>query len=316
MSKRRSHSKRLFVWGSTLLGISFVIVFGISYYALRQFTSVGDIAIYGKKVSELTQEIRSELLKRQDLAQVKIPSSDNLTLSGFLIKRHNPTANVIFCHGYRSTKELIYAYIDLFPDWNILMFDFRAHGQSEGSMTTIGYHEYKDVIAATQFMHEAVKDTSAKTLPFIILGLSMGGAAAPKAIEHEPGLCNALIIDSTYAHMDKTLSKVFSAKSRLPSFPFFYLVKTMFHYTANCNIHAMQPADTVKNITQPILFIHSCDDSYIPPKNSIELYANAHNKKSQLWIGPSCRHGWLHSYHSAQYKQAVSTFLKQTFATA
>lgn len=310
MKKKPFLTKRLFIIFSSLLTISLIIILAISFYTLQQITFAGDRILYGTKLSEVAQEIRTELLKRSDLTAVSFTTTDKLNLSGLLITRPKAKANLLLCHGHRSSKEFMYAFIDMFPDWNILMFDFRAHGQSDGKITSIGCHEYKDVIAAAKYLRTQTTSSSCQKIPLIIIGISMGGASALKAAEMEPGLCDAMIIDSAYAKLDSTVMKAFSRKSPLPHYPFFPIIKQMFHILAKCNVHSMSPMHSVHSINQPILFIHSCNDNYISPNNAIKLYANAKNQNSKLWIAPHCRHAWLHSYHNQRYKHHVIKFLK------
>lgn len=309
MIKNLSISRKVAIICGIGLIILVTVVLGISYYTLGRMAFTSDVVVHGKRISELSEEIRSELLKRSDLTTVSIPSTDNINLSGYLIQRPQPTANVLICHGYRSSKELMYAYIDMFSSWNILMFDFRAHGQSEGTITSFGCNEYKDVITAANYLknHPGID----KKLPCIIVGISMGAASSLKAAEAVPGLCDAMIIDSTYARLDSTILKAFALKSSLPRYPFFPIIKYMFHYFAGCDVQKMNPVESVKKIQEPILFIHSCDDTFISVKNAIKLYSNAQNKKSKLWIGPRCRHGWLQSHYKQEYKRKVDNFLKK-----
>jgi len=316
VKRRRRFFNRRMLWVSTSLFVAMaIVVFGISYYALRSLTYASDSVYHGKKQSDLVQEVRAELVKRSDLTQVTFKNSDDMNLAGLLIKRQNAQANIVFCHGYRGSKELMYAYIDLFPQWNMLFFDFRAHGQSDGTMTTIGCLEYKDVIAAAHFLREQTTNVNTKPLPMIVLGISMGGAAALKAAETDPGLADVLIIDSSFARLDTTVIKAFSLKSSLPRYPFFTIIKGMFNCFAGCDLHAMNPAESVKSITMPIFFIHACDDTFISPKSAIKLYVNAKNKNSKIWIAPHCRHGWLHSYCGELYKKKVTQFLRKTIPT-
>ena len=287
---------------------AFIVGLSISYYTVYQFVVAGDRTFYGKKQSELAQEIRDELLKRKDVQVVTFQSTDDIQLQGFFFKREKAVANMVLSHGYLGSKEFMYGFVRMFPDINILMYDFRAHGQSSGRFTSIGCHEYKDVISAAHFL----KENTSKELPMILLGISMGGASSIKAAEQSPGLCDALIIDSTYSDLESMFLRGFSLKVRLPYYPFFPLVKTVFHYTANCDVTSMSPVECVKKIKEPILFITSCNDEFIKPKNSLQLYTFAQNKKTQLWIGPKCRHGWLHTYFAEFYKKKVNKFLKET----
>lgn len=269
-----------------------------------------DSVFYGKKQSILAQDIREELFKLNDIQNIKFKTVDNLTLSGIIIKRPKAKANLLLCHGYRASKEFMYAFIDLFPDFNMLLFDFRAHGQSEGKMISIGCHEYKDVAAAAEFMKQSIHSQDGSSLPFIILGISMGAASTLKAASIDPNISDALIIDSTFSDLHGIMIKGFAIKSGLPYYPFFPVIRYFFEKTADCKVCEMNPVKCVEKIVKPILFIHSCNDNFIAPKHGLRLYEHATlSRYAKIWIGPKCRHGWLHSYYSDIYKKKVNGFL-------
>ncbi len=294
--------------------IAGAIVLGISYQVLAELTFAGDRVVYGKRLSDLAQEVRTELLKRPDVTPVSFEASDGMVISGFLIERKNAKYNAVLCHGYRSVKEFMYGYIDLFPDWNILLFDFRSHGNSDGKITSLGYHEAKDVIAASNYLKAAAKRKKMAQLPTVILGFSMGGAAALKAADLDATIADALIIDSTYARLNSTILKAYSSKTLLPFYPFFPVITWLFNYLAACDIHQMNPDDCVSRIKMPILFIHAATDSYVASKNVLKLYSNVQNKHSKIWIGPACRHGSLHTFYEHAYQHKVHSFLTKVFA--
>ncbi len=306
---RKSIKKGIYITIASLI-ICCVVILGVSYYILGQLTFVDDPMLYGKKQSELAQEIRTELFKRSDIQKVSYFARDGLLLSGYLVKREHAQGNLILCHGYRGAKEFMYGYIDMFPQFNVLLFDFRAHGQSEGSIISIGCHEYKDVLASADFMKQHLKDADDKDLPLVILGISMGGAAAVKAAEIEKKVCNALIIDSTFSDLKKMMERGFLLKSGLPYFPIYYVLAAMFQYFGACNVVSMDMATAIEKITVPVMVIHSCNDSFTKPSHSLRLYEHAGSKYAKLWIGPKCRHGWLHSYYTDLYKKKVFKFLK------
>jgi uncharacterized protein len=289
------------------IALSIALIVGISYYTVTKLAFPADYVAFGTSQSALVNELRQELLKRGDIVQVGFNNQDNQRLAGFLIKRPHATANLVACHGFKGNKEWLYGLIDMFPHWNILLFDFRAHGQSEGNIITIGCHEYKDVIAAAAFMRE----TTTTSLPMILYGVSMGGASILKAVQMVPDLCDTLIIDSSYANLYRIVLRTFATKTGLPFYPFFPVTKYLFEHVTDCDISSMNPAKCVKNIQQPILFIHACNDTFTPAVHSVRLFRNAINPQSNLWIGPRCRHGLLSSYYTDLYKQKVAAFLHQ-----
>ncbi len=285
--------------------IAMSIIVGISYFVLAKMTFPGDRIVYGSKLSETAMNLRNELLKHPEVSHIRFQSLDGLVLDGLHIKRQNPKACAVMCHGYRSAKEFMYRFMDIFPEWDILLFDFRAHGKSEGSITSIGFHEYKDVIAAAEY----IKSHSPSGIPCYILGISMGGAASLRAAEIKEDLCDALIIDSTYARLTSLVIKSFSSKAHLPLYPFFPVIKILFGRMAAFDMGTMNPEESAAKIKVPILFMHSIKDTFISPSNALKLYSRVQNKRSKLWIAPDCRHGWLHTYYPKLYRKKVLKFL-------
>lgn len=298
---------------SSLIIIISILVSGISIYTVLRFTTPTDRIVFGKKQSLLAAELRKELLKRPDVCSVDFMSDDGLKLAGLLAWRQHAQAYMIVCHGYRGNKEFMQKFLDIFPEFTILFFDFRAHGQSEGNAISVGYHEHKDVIAAKKFLKEyAATKSATKNLPFILVGLSMGGASILKAAELEPELADVYIIDSTFSHLTKMFLRGFLLKTNLPYYPFFYLVKAFFHWLTASDMQLVSPQESVRKIYKPILFIHSCNDSVIPPSSSLKLYAASKHPQSKMWVGPRCRHAWLYLSCTTAYRKKIMKFLKTT----
>lgn len=102
---------------------------------------------YVTRMEQVTQG-RYHLLNDLNAQKVSVFTQDNLKLSGYLITRPNPKGTILMFHGWRSSKDLLADYADAFPEYNIFMFDFRAHGESEGDMMTLGKQEVIDARAA------------------------------------------------------------------------------------------------------------------------------------------------------------------------
>lgn len=161
------------------LAITITILFVVStvaYYSLCRM-------VMPRARDNIVKEAQSQIMSKYNVERVTFTTVDNITLLGLLIKRPAARANILLCHGYHQKKERLLQFLDLFPDYNIFMFDFRGHGESHDHLISFGFHEADDVRAAMACFKERIaqhvpKDSS---LPFVILGISMGGAAALKA---------------------------------------------------------------------------------------------------------------------------------------
>lgn len=292
----------------TIVAISITII--ISYISLFKLVFIdNNIMMKGEKMTLLAKRTRVDLLKNHNAKPVLFTTKDGKSLSGIFIKRNNPKGSVILCHGYQGCKELMAYYIPLLPDHNLLLFDFRGHGENKKSFVSLGCHEYKDIIAASDWLKAYHPETNKMLLT--ILGVSMGGAATLKAAELYPNLCDALIIDSSFSSLRSVIESAFGQKSGLPNFPFLYIVRKMFNYYGSCDIDSLKPFKSIKQIKKPLMLIHSCIDTLVPGEEALRMYAHAEKTHAKLWVGPECKHGWLHKEHPELYKKKIMKFLKK-----
>src|SRR3970282_2554644 len=77
-----------------------------------------------------------------------------LTLRGWYIPAARTTEKtLILLHGYPADKgDILPALAFLHEDFNLLLFDFRYLGESEGSYSSAGAKEVEDLLAAIRFL--------------------------------------------------------------------------------------------------------------------------------------------------------------------
>src|SRR5512133_1944627 len=136
------------------------------------------------------KEFRSPADLGLDFKVVHFPSTDGITLSGWWIPAEGSPNTIIFLHGFGGTMDPDIKYVPAFiqAGYNVLMFDFRAHGRSNGSRTSLGALEVNDVIGAIHFAK------SCNSWAIGLMGFSMGGRAALLAAAQHPGI-QAVISD-------------------------------------------------------------------------------------------------------------------------
>ena len=83
---------------------------------------------------------------------IEFQTNDKLTLRGVWIPAPGSEKVVIILHGHGSSYDFdIYRSPALHEaGFNVLLFDFRAHGRSEGNRMTFGYEEQRDVAGAIE----------------------------------------------------------------------------------------------------------------------------------------------------------------------
>jgi len=96
-------------------------------------------------------------LEHEDVSFV---TKDNLTLKGWYVPGDvdNKKA-ILLVHGYGGNRVVVLKYVPFLHEagYNVLLFDLRAHGISDGYHCSMGYYEKEDIHTAVKYLRE-VKD--------------------------------------------------------------------------------------------------------------------------------------------------------------
>ena len=136
-----------------------------------------DDAIDLAKVKQQLAEIKHETVLF-DVAQDQL-SDKKFQRKGILVRRENAIGTILICHGYLGCKRDAIGLKHLFPLYNVMVFDFRAHGElTDGQLSTIGRDEALDVMGAAKFIKS---DPAMQNKPVMVFGYSMGAVASIEA---------------------------------------------------------------------------------------------------------------------------------------
>jgi len=217
-----------------------------------------------------------------------LTASDGVRIHAWYVPAEGAELTVLFCHGNAGNISGRLHTIHLLHELgaNVLIFDYRGYGRSEGKPSEAG--TYLDAEAA--WTHLVTRRLAAPER-IVIHGRSLGGAiAAHLARQHTPG---GLILESTFSSLPDMGQKLY------PMFPVRWLCK--FDYAT---------AEYVRSAGCPVLVIHSGDDDIVPFDQGRKVFAAAAEPKRFVRIHGSHNTGLLESedvYHAA---------LEQFLATA
>jgi uncharacterized protein len=210
-------------------------------------------------------------------SEVRFPSAgDQALLSGwFAPARMQPVNGVVLCcHGMSQNRDQMLAWAEPLQNagFHVLMFDFRAVGESEGHRATGGFMEAQDVLGAVEYL---ASRPDCAGLSFGALGFSMGGSAAILAAAEEPRI-RAVATHAAYATLDSAIA----ARCRFHFGPLAPVVERGFKYFGRKHFHAQPeeivPLRVVSRLSpRPLLVLHGEKDPIVPPENAYQLYATA-----------------------------------------
>ena len=197
----------------------------------------------------------------------------------------NPSVTAFWGHVREFNKRGIAA----------ILPDLRAHGLSSGERIAMGWEEFRDVAAVTDYIEA---NYPAET-PVTILGLSMGAAVAINSIG-----CNervdGIVSISGYSSVEDALTDQIQNYIGVLAYPF----KPFFSLTAwikyGVNPWKTRPESAIAKLNgRPALLMHSKEDSQIPFKSFERLTkaaAEAQQQQVQLLTKEGDNHMFCDRY--------------------
>ena len=178
---------------------------------------------------------------------------------------------VILAHGWGSNKSAMLERAALLHDrHNLVLFDFRNHGQSGAAPTTQGVREAGDVGAFVDWL-EAAKGPQ----EIALLGVSLGGAAALNHA-HRDERIDALVIESTHATLANAIQARMDRSGYPLSLPGSWATLLGALIRTGEDISAADPVQAVARLDErPVLFISGGQDGAIGPDDPELLLAAA-----------------------------------------
>lgn len=266
-------------------------------------------------------------------AQESACSNQMIARKGIIFRKPGARATIMICHGFMCNKTDIRFLRMLFHDYNVMIFDFRAHGESKDrQLCTFGHDEMYDIIAAAHFIKE---DPELGKMPLITYGFSMGAVSAINAQSHDPTLFDCAVLDcpfdSTDALLDRSIAgltmsvcgytfpvpgrsllKKYAYNTYVQAFLKF-LLKTVANMDGSAINTQMMPIDTVHaigKVTIPTFFIVCRNDEKAPPCAVKKVYENAQGYK-RLWVTNGRHHFDSFFYDPEKYAHKVRRFIEK-----
>ena len=226
---------------------------------------------------------------------VRLVTQDGIELAAWYTPSKNG-ALILVGHGHSDSRSPAQYAMYARNGYGVLAWDFRAHGESSGEQSTLGYFESFDVEAALEF---GLQQANIEHIG--AWGGSMGGAAVLETASRREEI-EAVVIDSTFATLEDQLQKAISSKIFLPFVRFFAEKET------GVKIDMLRPVDRIKEISpRPIMIIQGETDPVIPADSAQILYEAAGDPRF-LWTEAGVDHVGMYSVYPELYEDQVISF--------
>jgi uncharacterized protein len=265
-----------------------VLIAGLSYVSVNHYLHPPRRIPLGYTLEERNVEFQ----------EVDLITEDGIRLSAWYTPPRNG-AVILLAHGYGDHRpEWVYALLAK-AGYGVLAWDARAHGESDGETSTVGYFEVLDVKAGLEYVFAKpnIEHIGA-------WGGSMGGATMIRATAQFPEI-EALVVDSPYSSLDDEFDYLIPYPFVNPLVKFFAEIQT------GISINDLRPVDEIVKISpRPVYIIQGTGDKVVPPDTAEQLF-NAAGEPRYLWMEENVIHSGMYLNNPRKYERRVVGFFDE-----
>jgi alpha-beta hydrolase superfamily lysophospholipase len=232
---------------------------------------------------------------------------DGVTLRGWRCGSAAPSrGTIVYLHGIADNRTSASGVIERFTPrgFQVIAYDSRAHGASEGKACTYGVHEKRDLRAIVDRLTPG---------PVVLIGTSLGAAVALQEAADDPRIA-AVIAAETFSDLRTVATE---------RAPFIFTRASIEHafrlaeQEAGFSVDAAAPVTAAARIRAAVLLIHGETDRETPPNHSQRVF-NALTSRKRLILVPGAGHNqalrgevwaeidrWIDAYAPAQDGQEI-----------
>lgn len=241
--------------------------------------------------------------------RVHFKSADGTRLAGWIKPHDNPIATVILVHGLGVNHTVLAnrAYRLWQRRFSVMLLDFRACGESEGSTSTCGVREVEDLSAAVDLCLHQPEFGNA---PIVAIADSLGGTVALAAAAQRSEI-KAVFTDCAPVSLQSAIDKGFGAYTSLPALPFRRaVVWAAERMTGEC-VEDFSVKDSIARIApRAVCLAHGHLDPLVDVADAHLMYERA-GEPRELWLEPDVGHVLASQVHPETYADRVADFFRR-----
>ena len=203
--------------------------------------------------------------------QLRISSVANKQLFAWFLPHERATQTVVVMHGWGANIELMLPLAaPLYQKGlNVLLFDARNHGSSDG-------HGYSSMVRFAEDLHHALtwlrSHRPHQSERIAIMGHSVGAAASILEVSQRQDV-QALVAISSFAHPQELMTRYWQSL-HLPNWLIDYL-HIYIQWMIKHRFAEVAPVVRIRSVHCPVLLIHGTADEAIPIDDTRVIFQTA-----------------------------------------
>jgi alpha-beta hydrolase superfamily lysophospholipase len=239
---------------------------------------------------------------------VSITTDDGLVLESWIAPAALSVSKgtILLFHGHGSNKSGIIREATAFHamGWQVVLTDFRAHGNSSGEACTIGANESLDVKAVYDYARKELKEKN-----LLIWGISLGAATTLHAIANYPVRPERLMLEMPFASLhDAVRGRV--RMMQLPAEPLATLLTFWGGIQHGFWAFGFQPVQDASAVSCPVLLQWGFNDKRVTENETNNLFAQLGTNKRTMMKYYQSGHESLLKKEPQKWQAVVQEFLR------
>jgi uncharacterized protein len=212
---------------------------------------------------------------------------------------------VILFHGITGTRVSLLDEVNEFryQGMNVMMVDFRGHGNSSGNITTIGVRESEEVKLA----YEYIKNKGEKNI--FLYGSSMGAVAVSKAIADYRLQPSGVILEAPFLSLQSYL-RTRVRMLGFPRQPFAFFITFWIGAEKGFNGYRHNTTRYVRHISCPVLLQWGTLDNFVLRPEIQKIYEAMASARKKMVIYEGVQHESLLRRDPAKWRLEAESFIR------
>lgn len=213
---------------------------------------------------------------------------------------------VVLLHGHRGRKEDHLPICERFcaAGFRCILIDLPGHGDHPAPFATFGHREVA--------LLGAIRDALDADHPFLLFGVSQGGAIALQTAAARPERWQGVVSVAAFASLDGPVAT--SARRLHPALrPFAPLLAGSASLAIWCRAgflpSSIRPVDAAASIDMPLLLVHGDQDHFIPIRDARRLLEASPSSAKRLLVVAGAGHGRVLAADAANTYATCCRFL-------
>ncbi|HMG67799.1 MAG TPA: alpha/beta hydrolase [Chitinophagaceae bacterium] len=235
---------------------------------------------------------------------VHLVTKNHLSLEGWYVPADTAKGTVILIHGLGENKSMLLkeGYEFLYLGFNVLLLDLRAHGNSGGNVTTLGFFESEDVKLAYEYILKRGERN------IILYGISLGATVITKAIHDYDLSPSRVILELPF----KTVEKLFAKRGKMlgfPQEPFGTLITFWASIERGFNGFDQNTSKFVQKIKCPVLLQYGALDKIVSFSDTESIFKDIASSNKKLVRYENAGHDFLLEKDPKKWRTEINEFL-------